>query len=66
MDLKTTIGVCKNVDYEEKKVIIPKDPDLLEDNDVVLIISAKEFSKLADNVKDLIKYVETVQELREL
>lgn len=65
MDLKATIGVCKNVDYEEKKVIIPKDPDMLEDNQIVLIISAEEFIKLADNTKDLLKYVETVQEMKE-
>jgi hypothetical protein len=65
MNLKATMGVCRKGEYPEKMVVIPQDPDMLEDNQIVLIVSAEEFIKLADNTKDLAKYIKTVQEMKE-
>ena len=65
MDLKATIGMCRKVDYEEKMIIVPQNSDILEDNQIVMIISAEEFIKLANNAQDVIKFVETVQEMED-
>jgi hypothetical protein len=63
MDLKATLGVCRKVEYQEKMVIIPKDPEMLEDDQIVLIVSAEEFIKLADDTQNLAKYIRTIQEM---
>lgn len=61
MDFKATMGICRKVDSEEKMVIIPQETNLLEENQLVMIISSEEFIKLAENFKDKFDFVEKIK-----
>ncbi len=64
MDLKTSVGICTKVqNVDNKLVIIPQDVDRFEENEVVVLIAARDFETLTDEMKSLIKFVESVQTL---
>lgn len=59
MDLKTSVGLCAKVQGE--LVIIPQDVDKLKENQVVVLIGASDFENFTDEMKILIKFVESAQ-----
>jgi hypothetical protein len=59
MDLKTSVGLCAKVQGE--LVIIPQDVDKLKENQVVVLIGASDFENFTDEMKTLIKFVESAQ-----
>ena len=59
MDLKTSVGVCGKVQGE--LVIIPQDVDMFKENQVVVLLAASDFENLTDEMKTLMKFVESAQ-----
>lgn len=59
MDLKTSVGICANVQGE--LVIIPQDVDKFKENQVVVLVAASDFENFTDEMKILIKFVESAQ-----
>lgn len=59
MDLKTSVGLCAKVQGE--LVIIPQDVDKFKENQVVVLVAASDFKNLTDEMKVLIKFVESAQ-----
>ncbi len=59
MDLKTGVGICGKINDE--LVIIPQDVDMFKENQVVVLVAASEFEKFSDEMKTLIKFVESAQ-----
>jgi hypothetical protein len=59
MDLKTSVGICAKVQGE--LVIIPQDVDKFKENQVVVLIGASDFENFTDEMKTLIKFVESAQ-----
>jgi hypothetical protein len=59
MDLKTSVGLCAKVQGE--LVIIPQDVDKFKENQVVVLIGASDFENFTDEMKILIKFVESAQ-----
>jgi hypothetical protein len=62
MDLKTSVGLCARVKgADDKLVIIPQDADKFKENQVVVLISATDFENFTDEMKALMKFVESAQ-----
>ena len=59
MDLKTSVGVCGKVQGE--LVIISQDVDMFKENQVVVLVAASDFENFTDEMKTLIKFVESAQ-----
>ena len=59
MDLKTSVGLCAKVQGE--LVIIPQDVDKFKENQVVVLVAASDFKNFTDEMKVLIKFVESAQ-----
>ena len=59
MDLKTSVGLCAKVQGE--LVIIPQDVDKFKENQVVVLVAASDFKNFIDEMKVLIKFVESAQ-----
>jgi hypothetical protein len=59
MDLKTSVGVCGKVQGE--LVIISQDVDMFKENEVVVLVAASDFENFTDEMKTLIKFVESAQ-----
>ncbi len=59
MDLKTSVGLCVKV--QDELVIIPQDVDKFKENQVVVLIAAKDFKNFTDEMKTLMKFVESAQ-----
>lgn len=63
MNLKASVGICRKTDnYDDKLVILPKDPDIFDNNEFVVVISADEFSNFTDGINGLIKFMESVKQ----
>ncbi len=63
MNLKASVGICRKTDhYDDKLVILPKDPDIFDNNEFVVIISADEFSNFTDGISGIIKFMESVKQ----
>lgn len=61
MNFKATMGICRQIDSEEKMVIVPQEIDSLEENQLVVVISSEEFIKIAENFKDRFEFIESVK-----
>ena len=62
MDLKSSIGVCSKIeDSEGRMIVIPQDADMFEENQVVVLITAKDFENFTNEVNALIKLVKSAQ-----
>jgi hypothetical protein len=61
MNFKATMGICRNINSEEKMVVVPQEMDLLEENQLVVIISSEDFIKLAENFKEGFEFLETIK-----
>ncbi len=65
MDLKTSVGLCARVQgVDDKLVIVPQDADNFKENQVVVLISATDFENFTDEMKALIKFVESAQKVQ--
>jgi hypothetical protein len=42
--------------------VVPQDPELFEQNDLVVVISAANFKELTNDLKKLIKFLESAKE----
>ncbi|MCE7697462.1 MAG: hypothetical protein K8E24_000895 [Methanobacterium paludis] len=63
MNLKASVGICRKTDNnEDKLVILPKDPEMFDNNEFVVIIGADEFLNFADGINGIIKFMESVKE----
>ncbi|MGC9517127.1 MAG: hypothetical protein ACP5C3_05450 [Methanomicrobiales archaeon] len=60
MIFNASIGVCRKVERDDELVIIPQDQHLYNDNDLVLVISTKDFSKLSNDIDKIIKLIEEI------
>lgn len=67
MEIKATVGVCtyRKDDDEDQLVVVPKDGDLFDENQVVLVISADEFENFSSQFKSVINMVKGAQEFDE-
>ncbi|MCC7558034.1 MAG: hypothetical protein KO217_05005 [Methanobacteriaceae archaeon] len=66
MKFNASIGVCRRVEDSKEVVIIPKEPDLYENNDLVIVIKSEDFFKISDDMSKLIKFIEDVKNLEDL
>jgi hypothetical protein len=67
MEIKATVGVCtkqKN-NNEDQLVVVPKDGEMFEENQVVLVISAAEFENLSSELQSMINMVKGAQAVDE-
>ncbi len=67
MEIKATVGVCtkqKN-NNEDQLVVVPKDGEMFEENQVVLVISAAEFENLSSELQSMINMVKGAQAVHE-
>ena len=63
MNLKASIGICRKTDnYDDKLVVLPKDPDIFDNNEFVVIISADEFSNFTEGINGLINFMKSVKQ----
>jgi len=58
---KPFMGICRKIDSEEKIAIIPQETDLLEENQLVIIISSEEFYKISGNFKNQLEFMESIK-----
>jgi hypothetical protein len=64
MNVKARVGICRKLEcYDNGLVIIPKDRELFEDNELVVVIGADDLSYFAENVNGLIKFMESVKKV---
>ncbi|GAB4308283.1 MAG: hypothetical protein Kow0019_04650 [Methanobacteriaceae archaeon] len=61
MKFNASIGVCRRNENNKEVLIIPKEPDLYEDNDLVLLINSKDFFKLSEDMSKLVKLIEEIK-----
>lgn len=63
MEIKATVGVCTSLktNNEDQLVVVPKNGELFEENQVVLVISASEFENLSSELKSVINMVKSAQ-----
>lgn len=67
MEIKATVGVCTylRTNNEDQLVVVPKDIEMFEENQVVLVISAAEFENLSSELKSVINMVRDAQAIDE-
>ncbi len=66
MDIKSSVGICTKLqDFGGKLVVIPQDSDMFEENQIVVLLAAKDFESFTDEIKALVKFVESVQKVSE-
>ena len=66
LNIKAGVGVCRELDQgKDKLVVIPKDSEEFEDNELVVIISATDFTNFTKEAEEIIKFMESIKELRE-
>lgn len=67
MEIKATVGVCTylKTNNEDQLVVVPKDGEIFEENQVVLVISAAEFENLSSELKSVINMVKGAQAIDE-
>jgi hypothetical protein len=66
MDLKSSVGICSKVQGSDGKlVIIPQDPEMFKENQVVVLLAASDFESFTDEMKSLINFVQSAQTVSE-
>jgi hypothetical protein len=67
MEIKATVGVCTKLknNNEDQIVVVLKDGEKFEENQVVLVISATEFENLSSELKSMINMVKDAQSVDE-
>lgn len=67
MEIKATVGVCTKLknNNEDQLVVVPKDEEMFEENQMVLVISAEEFENLSCEIKSMINMVKGAQAVEE-
>ena len=66
MDIKSSVGICTKLqDFGGKLVVIPQDSDMFEENQIVVLLAAKDFESFTDEIKALVKFVESAQKVSE-
>ena len=65
LNIKAGVGVCREIDDAAKLVVVPKDPEEFEDNELVLIISVKDFKKFSREINGIINFMESIKELED-
>jgi hypothetical protein len=66
MEINSTVGICTKIqDSEGKLVVVPQDVDMFEENQVVILLSAKEFESFSDEIKSFINFVKSAQSVTE-
>ncbi|ADZ08465.1 hypothetical protein Metbo_0213 [Methanobacterium lacus] len=68
MEIKATVGVCTKLknNNEDQLVVVPKDGEMFEKNQVVLVISAAEFENLSSELQSMINMVKGAQAVDEI
>jgi chemotaxis regulatin CheY-phosphate phosphatase CheZ len=63
VDLKASMGICKNLPgYKDKLIIIPENTDRFKSNDLVVVIQAQDFQNFTEGINVIIKFMESVKE----
>jgi hypothetical protein len=66
MNLKSSVGICSKIQGSDGKlIIIPQDADMFEENQVVVLVAASDFENFTDEMKALIKFVQSAQTISE-
>ena len=66
MEIKSTVGICTKLDdNDDKLVVIPKDGEMFEENQVVILLSATEFENFSEEVKSFINMIKSAQDIIE-
>ena len=64
MNIKTTMGICsQNSKDKDKLMIIPKDPDEFKNNELVLVVSARDFIKFSEEENGVIKFISSIKDM---
>ncbi len=64
MNIKATMGICREtIKCKDKLVVIPKDPEEFRNNELVLIVSAKDFLNFSQEADGLIKFIKGIKEM---
>ncbi len=64
MNIKTTMGICsQNSKDKDKLMIIPKDPDEFKNNELVLLVSARDFIKFSEEENGVIKFISSIKDM---
>lgn len=64
MEIKSTVGICTKLDdNDDKLVVIPKDGEMFEENQVVILLSATEFENFSEEVKSFINMIKSAQDI---
>ena len=66
MNLKSSVGICSKIQGSDGNiVIIPQDADMFEENQAVVLVAASDFENFTDEMKVLIKFVQSAQTVSE-
>lgn len=66
MNLKSSVGICSKIQGSDGNiVIIPQDADMFEENQAVVLVAASDFENFTDEMKALIKFVQSAQTVSE-
>jgi hypothetical protein len=64
MDLRSSIGICsKEQCADGRLVIVPQDVDKFKENQIVVLVAASDFDNFTNEIKALIKFVESAQKV---
>ncbi len=65
MDIKSSVGICSKLQDSGKLVVIPQCSDMFEENQIVVLLAAKDFESFTDEIKALVKLVMSAQKVSE-
>ncbi len=58
------MGICsQNSKDKDKLMIIPKDPDEFKNNELVLLVSARDFIKFSEEENGVIKFISSIKDM---
>lgn len=64
MNIKATMGICREIKQgKDKLMVIPKDPEEFENNELVLIVSAQDFINFSEEATSVIKFINGIKEM---
>jgi len=58
------MGICREIKQgKDKLMVIPKDPEEFENNELVLIVSAQDFINFSEEATSVIKFINGIKEM---
>ncbi len=64
VNIKATVGICREtLKDEDKLVVIPKDPEEFKNNELVIIVSARDFINFSEEAGNVIKFIRGIKDM---